>query len=124
MSLYKVNEGTTFVYKATIVDENGAAIILTDITTLTLTLYDLDAGSIINTRNAQNVLNLNGVTVHATSGLLTWTATPTDNAIVTASTPTGNYETHVALFQWTWNSGAKAGKHEMQVAVKQLLKTP
>ncbi|MFA5715792.1 MAG: hypothetical protein WC998_08625 [Candidatus Paceibacterota bacterium] len=120
----RVREGVTAIYTATVQDEHANALEPADLTTLTLTLYDKTTGTIINSRDGQSILNTNNVTI-ASGGLLTWTMQPADNAIVTtASFASGQYEKHIALFEWTWNSGAKAGKYEVQIDVEQMTKVP
>lgn len=114
-----VNEGTTFLYTCTLKDESGVVVPLSGISALTLTLYDVATDTIINSRDAQDVLNTNDVTVHATSGLLSWTAQAADNAIVTAARVAGSLEKHIALFEWTWST-TKKGKHELEIFVQQL----
>jgi len=110
------------IYTTTILDTDATALPLASISTLTLTLYDVLTGDIINSRTLQNVLNTNQVTVHATSGLLTWTALPADMAIV--GTPqVGELEHHIALFKLLYSS-TKKHKHEVAIFVKQLTKVP
>ena len=117
-----VNEKTSFQYTATLKDEAGIVIAATDLTTLTVTLYDVASGDIINTQTDTDIKNANNGTVHATSGLLTWVAKPADNPIVGTSIDVGATEEHIALFEWTYNSGNDAGKHELHINVKQLTK--
>lgn len=117
----KVREKCTAVYTATIKDENGVALASASLTTLTLTLYDQASGTIINSRDAQDILNTHNVTVSAL-GVLVWTMQPADNAIVGTSVAAGYRERHVALFQWTWSAGTKAGKYEVLIDVEQLVK--
>lgn len=110
-------ELTSGQYTAVLTDEEGVAIDGTILTTMVLTLYNLDSDlTIINSRNDQDVLNTNGVTIDA-SGNLTWTISPADNAIVNSAAAA---ERHVALFEYTWSLGAKAGKHEVILVVKNL----
>jgi len=118
----RVRERCTAKYTATIEDESGTALAAASLTTLTLTLYDRETGTIINSRSAQNVLNANNVTVSA-AGVMVWSMQPADNAIV-GSPAAGQPEIHIALFEWTWASGAKAGKYEVQIDVTQLTKVP
>jgi len=118
MANYWVNEKVTARYTADVQDHEENAIAGSSLTTLTLTLYDQSTGTIINSRNAQDVLNTNGVTVNS-SGNLVWIIDPDDNAIVTS---TSKVEKHIALFAWTWDSGNKAGKHEVMLHVKNLTK--
>jgi uncharacterized phiE125 gp8 family phage protein len=80
--------------------------------TLTLTLYDAKTGGVIGLRNAQTVLNANGGTVHATSGLFTMTFTQADLAMVTA---TEDEELHVAIFQATWAGGGTPWREDLWV---------
>ncbi len=96
-------------------DEAGAGIPGGSLTTLTLTHYVAGSGTVINSRNKQNVLNINGVTIDA-NGNLTWQMDPLDNQIV----GTDPSERHIALFEWAWSAGAKAGKHEVLLAVVNL----
>mgnify|MGYP001591915789 CR=1 FL=1 len=91
------SEGTRGTYTATLEKPNGDPIALADLSTLTLTLKDRYAGSVINSRNAQNVLNMNNVTFHATTGLLTWDIQALDNPIVSADRK--GPELHIATFK-------------------------
>lgn len=116
----KVRERCTAKYTATIQDESGTALASTDLTTLTLTLYDLASETILNSRNRQNVLNANNVIIDV-AGVLTWTMQPADNVLVDT---TAKQERHVALFEWTWDSGGKAGKYEVKIDVENLKKVP
>ena len=109
-------ELTSGEYTATLTDEAGVAISSATLATLTLTLFNQDAAlTIINSRDAQNVLNTNGVTVD-TLGALIWTIAPADNALVTSTVPA---ERHTARFDWTWGAG-KVGRHEVILIVKNL----
>ena len=117
MSVFTVQEKETSRYTATVKDEAGVAQGSSARDTLTLTPYDKETGTIINSRNAQNVLNANGVTVDS-SGNLVWTMDPADNTIVTA---TNEQELHVALFEWTYST-TKKGKHEVILLVQNLVK--
>ena len=90
------------------------------LTSLTLTLYDQVTGAVINSRSGQNVLNANGVTVDA-SGNLAWTLSPLDSPILTAELA---IETHIALFQATWNGGLSGCNHEVSLPVKRVQLTP
>lgn len=114
-----LNEKTTSQYTATIVDEAGVAVPLAQITAATLTLYATDANqTIVNSRDNQNVLNTNGVTIHATSGLLTWTIATLDTAILDN---TLSIEKHVALFTISWGTG-KTLRHEIALLIRNLSK--
>ena len=113
-----VTEGNSVIYTATLKDAAGVVLTLASIDTITLTLYDVTTAGIINSRTAQDVKNTNQVTIHATSGLLTWAALPADMAIV--GTPAaGAVETHVALFECVYST-TKGLNHEVTIYVQQL----
>jgi len=114
----KFDERTTGQVSATVVNEAGTALPAASLATLTLTLYDRTSGTIINSRDNQNVLNTNGVTVDS-AGVFLWTLTPLDTIIVDA---TKSLETHVGLFTWTYDSGTKTGRHEIVHVVRNLTK--
>lgn len=113
-------ERTSGVITFTVEDESGSPVALAAVTTFTLTLYDRDTRQIINSRQNQNVLNANNVTMHATSGLVTWTVQPADMACVSERAQ----EIHVALFVITWNSGAKQTSAELILPVANLVYHP
>jgi hypothetical protein len=118
--LTPIPEGSSARYTATLLDELGAGVPAASLTTLTLTLYDDKTGAIINGRNAQNVLNANGVSVDA-SGNLVWAITPADTPIVTDTLQT---ETHYAVFKATWSSGAKGLSHAAPLTVTNMWRRP
>ena len=104
--------------KATLKDEDGVVIPSATLQTLTLTLYDLITETIINSRDAVDALNANNVTLHATSGLLTYSMQPDDNQII----GTVSEEVHIILFQGIWSAGTRAVRHQIQVTVSNFLK--
>jgi hypothetical protein len=112
----RMNERSTATYTATLKDSASVVIPLASLTTLTLTLKDDATDTVLNSRNAQNVLNTNNVTFHATSGLLTWSIQSADNAI--ASTRKDGHERHTATFEFTYNSGANRDWHEVTWLVR------
>lgn len=116
-----VSEQTTLRLTATLLDETGTAVPSAGLATLTLTLYvrDSTAHEIVNSVDAVNILNTGRGTVHATSGLLTLTLQPADNAIIDS---TQDAEWHRALIQGTYSGGAKAFKHEIDFQVRNLTK--
>jgi len=118
-----VQEATTATYTATLKDDAGVVIPSADLTTLTLTLYNEKTDAVINSRTAQDVLGVNGGTVHATSGLLTQVFAPADNPIIDTALEHGRTEVHIAQFDFTWNAGAKAGRKMITIEVVQNLKT-
>tara|TARA_R110000824_G_scaffold110495_11_gene258558 strand:- start:3879 stop:4271 length:393 start_codon:yes stop_codon:yes gene_type:complete len=117
----RCDEASSAQYTATITDESGSAIALSSLTAITLTLYDEYSGTIINSRNDQDVKNVNNVVI-TSGGILTWSIQPADNAIINTTLRTNSYELHVALFEYTWDAGDSAGKHELEIVVRQLNK--
>lgn len=117
MSAASVNEQVTARYTAQLVDEDGNNILLSDIVSLVLTLYEKSTGNIINSRDVQDVLNNNNVTV-SSSGALTWILQPADNIMVTENPVS---ELHVAFFQGVYSS-TKHLKHEYAYRVNALEK--
>jgi hypothetical protein len=115
---FPLNEKTSSEITGQLQDETGAGVPAASLTSFTLTLYDLNTGQILNSRNAQNVLNANGVTVDS-NGNVVWTLSPADNAIVTDAL---GVETHIALFQWTWAGGLKGANVEVAIPVRNLAK--
>ena len=109
---FSVNQGSTFLYQATLKDETGTGIPAASLATFILTYYDFTTGQIINGRAAQNILNANGVTINA-SGNVAWTGTPSDSVVVS-----NRYaeELHVALLQWTY--GSKGGSYRMGLLIQ------
>ncbi len=116
-------EGSSRTVTFTLVDNAGVVVPLANIDAATLTLYDLgtyEPGAsptvgIINSRDAQSVLNANNVTVHSTSGLVTWAMQDEDNPIVT---PRRQLERHRAMF--TFDVGGVILAYELEVVVKNL----
>src|SRR3972149_6046041 len=114
---FHVNEKSTAQYTATIVANDGVTPLASaTLTGLVLTLYVIKQDGtegIVNSRDAQNVLNANNVTV-SVGGLLTWIVQVADTTLVEAIP----FERHIALFEWAWPSGA--GKHDVVVRVRHL----
>lgn len=116
-----VPERTTLLIKATLLDENAAAIPAAGLTTLTLTLYarDSTAKTIINSVDDVDILNAGRGTVNATSGLVLIDLLPADNQIID---DTVDLEWHRALLEGTYAGGAKAFKYEIDFQVRNLSK--
>lgn len=116
----KVLEETSATFTATLLSDKTdptSTVAASSLSSLKLTLYDVCTGDIINSREGQNVLNTNNVTVDE-DGLLTWNIQGDDNQIVSTTLAAGEYETHIALFEWVWSSGQ--GKEQIELMVEQL----
>lgn len=114
-----VYEQTSAIYTFTLKDMSATPVVIpaADLRSFTLTLYDVTTGDIINSRDAQNILNANNVTVSA-GGVVVYTMQPDDNVIVGA--PAANKaESHGLQFRWTWGSTPpyQAGEHQVVLSV-------
>ena len=114
-------ESTSVTFDVTFKDTSNTPVALTKdgILTLTMTLFDKTTEAVINTRNAVSVKDANGGTV-STAGVLTMKLDPADQVVVgTAST--GDKETHVIRFDYTWNDGeSRTGRSEYTYDVEKL----
>jgi hypothetical protein len=120
MSVFALDEKCSAQYQATLKDAAEVVIPLASINTATLTLRDVDTNTILNERNAQNIRNANNVTIHATSGLLTWALQPGDSVIVTSSK---EFEMHRAVIEIVY-SGTQQVNHEFYLMVRNLGDVP
>jgi len=107
-------EGATGILAFTVQDEDGVAIPGSSLDTCTLTLYDQRSREIINTQEDTDIKALVNE-----SGVGSVELAPADTAIVNQRRA---LEVHVALIQWTYDGGAKAGKHEILHTVRNLAK--
>ena len=101
----RIREKSTFRLTANLQDAAGNAVSGASLTTLTLTLTEPTTDTVVNSRNNQDALNANGVTVDG-AGALVWEGTVADS---TPLLDTREVEQRVALFKFTWDSGTKAG---------------
>lgn len=110
-----LTEGTTPEISATLVDLAGVAVPGSVLDSLVLTYYQEYTQAIINARNAQNVLQANGVTVGA-DGKLVWGLSLADTVIVNDALET---EPHIANFTFTYPDGAetKVGSLTLRIPI-------
>lgn len=104
---FVVKQSSSATWTGYIYDASGSAIASADIASMTMTLYDKSSGTIINSRNGQDILNANNVTVHATSGLVTWELQPADNIIESTTLEERKSEEHIALVIVTYDTTKK-----------------
>ena len=115
----EIMERTSPRYTAIIEDNDGDPVAGSSLTTLTLTLYNLSPDlAIINTRNKQNVLNANNVTIDGV-GALVWEMQQLDTLIV-GTVIAGQNEEHIGLFEGSHTGGSKHFKHEFSHFIRQL----
>jgi hypothetical protein len=116
-TLGPVNERTIARYTSgPLKDEDGAVVSGTILSSATLTLKDEKTRTIINSRNAQNVNQANGVSI-SNLGIVSWLLAPADNTIVNTSLP---QEVHVATFDLRWDAGASRAMHEVKILVNNI----
>ena len=101
----EVNEQSSLVYTATLTDEDDAPIASASVTSIRMTLIETVSGDVVNSRSAQSVFNANNCTMHATSGLFTWSIQPEDTEII--GDGADGYETHLATVTVAWGSNKK-----------------
>ena len=118
----RYDAATSGIFTATLLRSDGTAIPLSELNTLTLTVTNSTDGSIVNSRNAQNVKNANNVTVHATTGAVEWEIQVADTTMVDSA---ASFEEHVAVFKWTYQSSGDAtvqtGRHEHRLQCRNFL---
>ena len=115
-------QDTTGIYSFELVDQDGDAIDVGQLETVTLTYYDKETRQIINTRDGQNILQANNVIITTVAGppivaTLIWSIQQEDTVIIDSRR---ELETHIALFEWTWATTRK-GLHEVQFQVESIL---
>lgn len=91
---------------------------LAEITTLTLTLYNLSTLAIINSITDVDIKNTGRGVMHATSGVLTVTFEDADNPI------TAGGEWHVGLIEAAYNGGTRTARAELVFRMRDLEKVP
>lgn len=95
----------------TLLDEDDVGVGPSRLLTATLTLIDLETERIINSRNAQNVINANNVTI-TEEGRVTWDLQgEADNVLVRGDNGLVRWnqqmERHRARFYFTWAQGGQ-----------------
>jgi len=116
MPSFTIKERTTATIAFSLVDEAEAAIPLSSLLTLTLTVKDMASGTVVNGRNAQDIKNANGVTVDS-SGNVTWPLTQLDTALVNAP---AIHELHRALVDFTYDASGftKRFYQDFEIAIQ------
>ena len=93
--------GTTGTYSVVLKDQTGTRIPDTAFSAITLTLVDEESATVLNTRSAQDVLNLNDCTINAV-GEFVWHIQTADTPTVDA---TKRVEYHRAIFRFVFDTG-------------------
>lgn len=115
---FAVYERTTPDYIATLRDKNLNPVPGSVLDSLTLTYFHEYSRVIINGRDGQNVLQLNGVTIDE-NGVLTWTLSLEDTAILHDALMS---EPHIARFDYTFPglTQTEVGRKEVRILVDNL----
>lgn len=121
MEPIEVNEKQSGVYRAILRDDNGTPLPSLALDAFLLTLYDRASLATINSRNGQNALNTNQVTLDSL-GNVEWTWLPADQPVLV---PAKDIEEHVALFEAKWtdsNARPRQLNHEVIFRVHRVKK--
>lgn len=76
--------------------------------TVDLTLCDKVTGRVINDRQTVDVLSF------VTAGKMSFKLLEADTILVNTAK---NREVHIALLEWTWNSGQRSGKGQIEMVI-------
>jgi hypothetical protein len=115
-----IDERTTPTFAWQIVDADGVGVPAASLASLTWWLFNKATGAVINSRNGTSILNANNGTVDG-SGNATLVLEAADTAILDESL---DLETHIAEFEFTYNGGARTGRHVIEHAIRNLRKVP
>lgn len=105
--LDEIPEKSTAALEFDFLDHAGVALGVNPDTAL-LTLCDKTTVAIINDRNQTNVLG------SSTLGHMNFQLDAADTIFVNAAK---KREVHVALLEWTWNSGSRSGKAQIEMTI-------
>src|SRR6185312_16671893 len=108
--------GASAIYKGQLQDDSGNAISAAQLGTLTLSIVDTFSGAIINSCSQANILNTGRGTVDS-AGNLTVTLGPSDTALLVS---TDQQEYRSLVFDWTYASGTKIGRHQVDLLIQAL----
>ena len=97
-------------------DGVGRPIALKDVLSLLATLYEPDQGAIVNGRFRQDVLNVNGGSLHGDGRFALW-LTPADNQTVIGD---ASEESHVLLLEVTLTDGRIRRQHHRILVTESL----
>jgi hypothetical protein len=100
-----VQANTTSRYVVTLTDESAAALTLAQISSVTLNVFDLEVSppTLVAGSWPRDIKNINGGAV-AQNGVLTLTMAREDNFLID---PLKSYETRRWVIEWTYASGSK-----------------
>lgn len=114
-----IDEKTTPRLTAVVRDHLGAAIPGSSLQSLKVWLFNRADGAVLGGRDGQTILGANGGAVDG-SGNLTLDLAVADTAILNTA---GEDETHLAEFEYTYNSGTRTARHTVEHTIRNLRKT-
>lgn len=116
-------QGSTATYTTTLTSDGSTPVAAASVNSLTMSLIDRRTRAVINSREDQNILNTNNVTLHATSGLLTWEIQEEDTAIVNTTDPVQfqKDELHFAIFTVLFDTSTRTAKHILPMQIRREL---
>lgn len=109
----EIPEQSSWAYKAVMRDLDGQPIPIDVINTLTLTIYDVATGGIVNGVQNRNIRDTDRGSIGDVDGTLTIKFLPADATILGAGIAIGSAETHIALVRCTYNAGTDAWVREI-----------
>jgi hypothetical protein len=113
-----VPEKSTFRYQADLKKDDGTALLVTDLDTLTLTISDLHTGAIVNSVNDTNIKNAGRGAIDGT-GHLTLISELGDSVILDTSK---QFERRLLTFKGTYVGGTRAVNHEVLITIPNMPK--
>jgi hypothetical protein len=104
-------EGTTVLIHGTIQDHGTPPVSLaaSDLTTLTVTIYEKGSRSLVGDWNDKDVLGVNGGTFDGTTNEFTLRLAPEDTEPLF---PARKREEWIIMFRWSYNAGQDVGHQE------------
>lgn len=116
-----IDEGESFEVYGTFKDGDNNAILESNISAFTVTLFDEETETIINSRNETDVLDAN-IGVVDLAGTFTLRFTGSDSPIVSSSLSVSDVESHIVRLKWTWNDGVsdRNGISEHRIYVRKI----
>lgn len=121
-TIVHVDEGESATLKSAVLyDASDSALTKAAIVTCTVTLLDAAIdGTVINSRDDQDILDTNGGTLTDVDSEVTLELAlgPSDNPINDSTVEAGQTESHYLIIEWTWSGGTGSQVYEIQVMKK------
>lgn len=115
---WTIDEGESGSITASVQDKNGNALVKANIGSLNITILDVRSNTIINNRNAQNILDANNGSVD-TDGTVTFKLQPEDT--INVGSPRGFLEERQVTIEWTWTDldfQLNTGRHVFEIYIR------